>query len=330
MVNGILSGGKDITQFVNGLIDVYRDLLIVKLVNENYHLLINASQDYIDLLVELCKQFTEPQIARGLNAFIELSKSIKYAQNQRIVFEATLVKVLHPEADVSNEALMERVAKLEKLVLQGIPAVKAGKSVMAAENAAAANTMPTGFMASAEKTPAAEMATEAIEPLVIDTPVSKAEPRTETKDTTETKETTDAEETAESKEKAVVEELAEFTDSPLTFEMVQEVWHTFMEAVQREKKGIYPALDGAGVLDVSGSRITIGLKAENKLFVGVLESKQNYDYLNQLMRTLVKHVSQLAFTTIENEALVGESKEKKNEQEIMAFFNDYKDVLEIK
>ncbi|MDK2867670.1 MAG: polymerase subunit gamma/tau [Clostridiales bacterium] len=334
MVNGILSDGKDITQFVNGVIDVYRDLLVVKLIDENYHLLINASQDYIDLLIELSKQFTEPQIARGLNAFIELSKSIKYAQNQRIVFEATLVKVLHPEADTSNEALLERIAKLEQKLAQGYAAVKTipqpVKQAMVTEEKSTDQVSENQSVPATGKIQAEsrEVPTAArfIESQNEPEALKEIDAEMSNERIKETVSAVSAEEVVKEK----VSDMIEFTDSPLTFEMVNEVWHTFMETVQREKKGIYPALEGAAVTDVSGNKITIGLKAENKLFVGVLESKQNYDYLNQLMHALVKHVIQLTFIAIEDKKGSDEPIEKQNEQEIMAFFKDYQDVLEIK
>ncbi|MBS7526543.1 DNA polymerase III subunit gamma/tau [Fusibacter paucivorans] len=348
MVNGILSDGKDITQFVNGIIDVYRDLLVVKLIDENHHLLINASQDYIDLLIELSKQFTEPQIARGLNAFIELSKSIKYAQNQRIVFEATLVKVLHPEADTSNEALLERIAKLEQKIAQGYIANKSDSPLVKSAMTTETTEKTTEIAVENQETAAAgEIPVESADEVdvkqeddVLKEPFNEVEKLKESTSKSDeapheaAQEALKPEETASDAKKEAMNEkvsdIIEFTDSALTFEMVNEVWHTFMETVQREKKGIYPALEGAAVADVSGNKITIGLRAENKLFVGVLESKQNYDYLNQLMHSLVKHVIQLAFMAVDNEKASDEPIEKQKEQEIMAFFKEYQDVLEIK
>ncbi|GAU75770.1 DNA polymerase III subunit gamma/tau [Fusibacter sp. 3D3] len=118
-VDDIIKNGKDLNQFINAIIEVYRDLLIVLSVKENYDLLINASNEYMETVKSLATQFTQIEISRALNLFIELSKSIKYSQNKRILFEATLVKIMNVKADQTIEGLVERITRLEKIVYEG-------------------------------------------------------------------------------------------------------------------------------------------------------------------------------------------------------------------
>src|SRR5690606_14620395 len=55
----------------------------------------------------------------SLDLLIELSKSMKYSQNKRIVFEATIIKLINPEVEVNYDAMMERIEKIEKTIASG-------------------------------------------------------------------------------------------------------------------------------------------------------------------------------------------------------------------
>lgn len=116
-INSVLNLGKDLTQFLNGLIGIYRDLLVVKMVKDNYAQLIQASNEYITSLKDISEDISLNHVSRALDLLIELSKTFKFSQNKRIIFETTLIKLLNPECEQSYEALLERIEKLEK----GIP-----------------------------------------------------------------------------------------------------------------------------------------------------------------------------------------------------------------
>lgn len=332
-VHSVLSSGKDVNQFVNAIIEVYRDLLIVKLIHENHHLLINASQEYITTLIELSKPFTEPQISRGLNAFVELSKTIKYAQNQRIVFEATLVKVLHPEVEHTSEALLERVSKLERAlkdVLQGNILTKADENSLPIEKQELeenSHVLETSEMTKPVEATNVAGPTSAVEDTQVVETTEMAE-RMKTAEITDEPQTIDTQ--ASDATTKLSESLHEFSDVDFTEEDVKSVYPDFLKKVNQEKKMIAPVLEGSSIYEVKGQKVSIALKKENQLFIGILESKQNMTYLETQLSNLLKNVVKLHFTVVDQPVTNGTEKQADEEQAIMDFFKDYKDVLEIK
>lgn len=267
-VDSVLKQGKDLNQFLNGLIEVFRDLLIVKMVENNYEALINASAEYIQSLVDVVGTVTPTQITRSLDLLIELSKAMKYSQNKRIVFEATIIKLINPEVEVNYDAMMERIEKIEK-------ALASGKIV---------STVPREI----------SNASEPVKPIV-----------------------TEAEK---------VEEFIEFTDHEISLENVQSVWQTFIETLKSEKKGLYPILEKSEPILLRGDRCIVSITPENKMFLGLLANTSNTEYLNGLVSKLVKKSLTLDYE-VATEQIESNNSE---EAQIMDYFKDYKNVLEIK
>lgn len=295
-VDDIIKNGKDLNQFINAIIEVYRDLLIVLSVKENYDLLINASNEYMETLKVLSTHFSQIEISRALNLFIELSKSIKYSQNKRILFEATLVKIMNVKADQTIEGLVERVNRLEKIVYEGgiIPKgthqTEVARSSVSQPYAKPTNDMRSNPISSEKK---------------LDGNHLKAPP-------------------AEPKDD--IEPFIEFTESEIGFDDVLAIWEKFREVIKAEKKGIMPVFENATPLTLSGNRITIGIAPEDKLFINIVQNAVNLKYLETLMSRLLKKIISLQFEIKEEE-----HKEALNpEEQVKDYFKDYKDVLEIK
>lgn len=266
-VDHIMRQGKDLNQFLNSLIEVYRDLLIVKMVDENRKALINASDEYIESLSDVSNQVTSGQISRALDLLIDLSKYLKYSQNKRIVFEATLMKLMHPEVEHSIEALLERVESLEKMISSGVVAIKSEEPVKSAD-------------------------ARQVHPQKVDE----------------------------------VEAFIEFTDQEITIEDIVSKWPDVLKEVSKERKAIYPFLMDALPIGLKGNKCIIQVKPENKMFVSLLMNAQNLPYLNEKLSSTLKKKLILEFL-----AETGtERKQESEEAQIMDFFKDYKDVLEIK
>ncbi len=299
MLDEVMKNGKDLVQFANAIIGVYRDLLITKVVKENHHLLINASNEYIEALIVISKQFTESQVSRGLNLFMTLSKEIKYAQNKRTLFEATMMKVMSPQTEVSLEALMERVDQLERKVArlsrEGLPqSVPKNSPQEVYQNE---TVSVTSVSQEEEKQPKNEDRQEA--PKAESVPIRDSEEG--------------------------IESFVEFTDKTVTLEDVNHHWDAFMDTVKNEKKGIYPSLEGAIPIQFNGDKIVIQLKRENKLFINLLSNTNNSRYFNRLMSNYLKKSVSLEFIVDDQPAKAGD-----NDDMIKDFFQGFSDKLEIK
>jgi len=118
-VDNIMKQGKDLNQFISAMIEVYRDILILTMVKENHATLIDASNEYIESINEIANNLTPNHLSRALDQLIDLSKTLKYAQNKRALFETTLVKLMYPDTEASYASLIERVERLENKLASG-------------------------------------------------------------------------------------------------------------------------------------------------------------------------------------------------------------------
>ena len=118
-VDNIMRQGKDLNQFVNAMIEVYRDILILRMVKENHSTLIDASAEYIESIRDIAVNLTPNHLSRALDHLIELAKTLKYAQNKRALFEATLIKMTFPETEFSLASIIERVERIESKLSKG-------------------------------------------------------------------------------------------------------------------------------------------------------------------------------------------------------------------
>lgn len=113
-IDNIIKQGKELNQFVNSMIEVYRDILVLKMVKEHHSALIDASNEYIESIRDISVNLTPNHLSRALDQLIDLSKTIKYAQNKRALFESTLIRLMYPETEISLSSVIERVEKLER------------------------------------------------------------------------------------------------------------------------------------------------------------------------------------------------------------------------
>lgn len=131
-VDNIISQGKDLNQFTSSMIEVYRDIMILRMVKEHHASLIDASDEYIESIREISTQLTPTHLSRALDELINLSKVLKYAQNKRALFESTLIKLMFPETEENIKGIIERIEKIEAKLLKGFstaPSPQVSKTV---------------------------------------------------------------------------------------------------------------------------------------------------------------------------------------------------------
>jgi DNA polymerase-3 subunit gamma/tau len=300
-VDNILKQGKDLNQFVNSMIEVYRDLLIVSMVKDNHSLLIDASSEYIESLLDLVKAVTPSHFSRALDHLLELSKQLKYAQNKRALFEAVLIRLLYPQTESNYSSLLERISRLEKIIENGDIAVKKTNQ---------SNSSHRSFEVPKAQTTQTTQTTQA-------TPVIQGM-QTATEMTTSHK-------TEDATKQNEIESFIEFTDEEVSISNINEKWHLFIEQASVEKKGIMPMLQGALPYSYNGTKCQVNVSPENKMFLSILNSNANVNALGLMLSRLIKKNIQLEFVSEEIQ-----SKKESEEEQIKDFFKDYTNVLEIK
>lgn len=115
IVDEIVMNGRDIKQFVTGIIVHLRNLLVVKTskIKDN---ILNLSQDTIIELSQQAKNISETIFINLIKEFSTLELQLKYSANDKILLEVLLIKLCQQqikENTIDYQSLLDRIAKLE-------------------------------------------------------------------------------------------------------------------------------------------------------------------------------------------------------------------------
>ena len=118
-IDMVCKEGRDLNVFCDSLIKHFRDLLICKVTKSPQNMV-----DYSDdLLVKLRSQSEGTSFEKLSNATTVLTKAkadAKWVKNPRVIYELALIKLTRPELDSSEEALLDRLSKVEEAAKNGI------------------------------------------------------------------------------------------------------------------------------------------------------------------------------------------------------------------
>lgn len=120
VVNQLVEQGVDLGDFIDVLAQCFRDIYVVKLVGSDVE--IEASPQRLEWIAEKGKSFTKENLEYYMRVLRDEGAALKRSGNQRLSFELTLFKLMHPEGDEAVDALAARVSELEKKLI----AIEAG------------------------------------------------------------------------------------------------------------------------------------------------------------------------------------------------------------
>ncbi|HBL40667.1 MAG TPA: DNA polymerase III subunit gamma/tau [Ruminococcaceae bacterium] len=124
IINELHTVSCDMERLCTQLIDHYRNLMIIRAVNHPSGLIVCTSSE-LKMLEEQANGYTLEGIMHILNVLEDAAASMRKGTNRRIEAELAFVKLCTPNADTSVEALLKRIAELEKAVRTGSVAVAA-------------------------------------------------------------------------------------------------------------------------------------------------------------------------------------------------------------
>lgn len=120
LLEEIVMQGRELTQFVSDFAWYLRNLLIVK-TSDDVEDVIDVSTDNKNHLKEEARMTDADTIMRFIRVFSELSGSIRFASQKRILIELALIKLCKPEMERTDDALIDRVKVLEEKMEKGVP-----------------------------------------------------------------------------------------------------------------------------------------------------------------------------------------------------------------
>ena len=131
----LIVGGRELSQFVGDFTWYMRNLLLVK-TSENPEEAIDVSSENMKLLKEESTMLEAETLMRYIRIFSDLSNQIRYATQKRVLVEIALIKLCRPAMETNLDSVLDRLRVLEQRiderpVQQGTSATGADTAVTA-------------------------------------------------------------------------------------------------------------------------------------------------------------------------------------------------------
>lgn len=119
LLEEIVMQGRELTQFIADFTWYLRNLLLAK-TSEELEEVIDMSTENLARLKEEAGMAETDIIMRYIRVFSELSSRIRYAGQKRIQVEIALIKLCRPEMETGQDALVDRIRRLEEKMEKGV------------------------------------------------------------------------------------------------------------------------------------------------------------------------------------------------------------------
>ena len=137
----LIVGGRELSQFVGDFTWYMRNLLLVK-TSDNPEEAIDVSSENLKLLKEESEMTDIDTLMRYIRIFSELSNQIRFATQKRVLVEIALIKLCRPAMETNLDSVLDRIRVLEQRIderpVQQVVVQSAGASVQEAAQIPAA------------------------------------------------------------------------------------------------------------------------------------------------------------------------------------------------
>lgn len=120
IIDEIVMQGRDLGQFVLDFTWYMRNLLLVKNADHMEDVL-DMSPDTIRELKEVAEPISSGKIIRYIRILSELSGSIRYSNQKRILIEVAMIKLCKPQMEQNMDAIIDRLNQIEDTLVHGHP-----------------------------------------------------------------------------------------------------------------------------------------------------------------------------------------------------------------
>ncbi len=119
VVKTVIDGGRDINNFIDLLIKRFRDILVMKVSPDEKSELFSYGEDTTLKIKKQSALFDIETVSYILNVLCDAQNKARYSKSPKIIYEISLVKLCNRQLDNSNEAVMERLKRLENMIEAG-------------------------------------------------------------------------------------------------------------------------------------------------------------------------------------------------------------------
>ena len=109
----LITGGRELSQFVGDFTWYMRNLLLVK-TSENPEEAIDVSSENMKLLQEESEMVDVQTLMRYIRIFSDLSNQIRFATQKRVLVEIALIKLCRPAMETNLDSVLDRIRVLEE------------------------------------------------------------------------------------------------------------------------------------------------------------------------------------------------------------------------
>lgn len=113
ILEDLITGGRELSQFVGDFTWYMRNLLLVK-TSENPEDAIDVSSENLKLLKEESEMTDVDTLMRYIRIFSELSNQIRFATQKRVLVEIALIKLCRPAMETNLDSVLDRIRVLEQ------------------------------------------------------------------------------------------------------------------------------------------------------------------------------------------------------------------------
>lgn len=113
VLEDLITGGRELGQFVSDFTWYMRNLLLVK-TSENPEEAIDVSSENLKLLKEEIGMTDVETLMRYIRIFSDLSNQIRFASQKRVLVEIALIKLCRPAMETNLDSVLDRLRVLEK------------------------------------------------------------------------------------------------------------------------------------------------------------------------------------------------------------------------
>ena len=144
LLDDIVARGRELTQFTVDFTWYLRNLLLAK-ASEELMDTMEIPTDYRQEFLNEVHANEADQLVRFIRIFSDLTNKIRYASQKRVLVEVALIKLCRPQMESGQDALSQRVAKLEDALEHGVVSVNATMPVVSATPVEPVEELPVNY-----------------------------------------------------------------------------------------------------------------------------------------------------------------------------------------